>query len=129
MKRLVMAVAALAMSVTMGFAQNANTGKKPFDIQFNQLSTYLNLQAYQMNEVDQINDLFINMQQESLQQTNPARQGKKMQQAVYSNLKRMKHALNADQYRKYVALLNITNNNQNFPVGGILADSFLADNH
>lgn len=34
-----------------------------------------------------------------------------MHQAVYGNLKLMKQVLTPDQYRKYVTLLNVTNNN------------------
>lgn len=36
---------------------------------------------------------------------------KKMRQAVYGNLKLMKKVLTPEQYRKYVVLLNVTNNN------------------
>ena len=36
---------------------------------------------------------------------------KKMRQAVYGNLKLMKKVLTPEQYRKYVILLNVTNNN------------------
>ena len=36
---------------------------------------------------------------------------KKLLEAVYGNLKLMKEVLTQEQYRKYVTLLNVTNNN------------------
>ena len=50
------------------------------------------------------------MQGESLRASEKMRD-KKMRQAVYGNLKLMKKVLTPDQYRKYVTLLNVTNNN------------------
>ena len=50
------------------------------------------------------------MQGESLRASDEMRD-KKMRQAVYGNLKLMKKALTSEQYRKYVLLLNVTNNN------------------
>lgn len=109
MKRLVMAVAALALSATMSFAQDLN--KEPFVVNFDKLSSYLELAPSQMNEVADINTYFLDMQNESLTKSNPLRKEKAMTKAVYGNLKLMKDALTADQYRKYVALINVTNNN------------------
>jgi len=111
MKRLVMAVAALALSATMGFAQDLNLNKEPFVVNFDKLSSYLQLAPSQINEVADINEYFQDMQNESLMKSNPVRKEKAMTKAVYGNLKLMKEALNADQYRKYVALINVTNNN------------------
>ena len=49
-----------------------------------------------------------------------------MRQAVYGNLKLMREALNEDQYRKYVTLLNVTNNN-NRMMEQPLPDVFVAE--
>ena len=55
-------------------------------------------------------------------------QDKKMYQAVYGNLKLMKKALSPDQYRKYVTLLNITNNNNRTLGVNTFPEVYLADN-
>ena len=108
MRRFGMAVAAVLLCVTMGFARENrnNVSKEPFAINFEKLSNYLQLSSYQANEVANIND----MQGESLRASEKMRD-KKMRQAVYGNLKLMKKVLTPEQYRKYVVLLNVTNNN------------------
>ena len=107
MRRLGMAVAAVLLCATMGFARENrnNVSKEPFAINFEKLSNYLQLSSYQANEVANINEYFLDMQGESL------RASEKMREAVYGNLKLMKKVLTPEQYRKYVVLLNVTNNN------------------
>ena len=102
MRRLGMAVAAVLLCATMGFARENrnNVSKEPFAINFEKLS----------NEVANINEYFLDMQGESLRASEKMRD-KKMRQAVYGNLKLMKKVLTPEQYRKYVVLLNVTNNN------------------
>ena len=101
MRRLGMAVAAVLLCATMGFARENrnNVSKEPFAINFEKLSNYLQLSSY-----------FLDMQGESLRASEKMRD-KKMRQAVYGNLKLMKKVLTPEQYRKYVVLLNVTNNN------------------
>lgn len=111
MKRLVMAVAALTLSATMSFAQDLNLKKEPFVVNFDKLSSYLQLAPSQVNEVADINEYFLDMQNEGLMKSNPVRKEKAMTKAVYGNLKLMKDALTTEQYRKYIALINVTNNN------------------
>jgi hypothetical protein len=127
MKRLVTIVAALAISVTMSFAQNAKTGNEPFKADFSKLSSYLELEPYQMTEVYKINEFFIQKQSESFVK-NPLVQDVKMRDAVYGNLKLMKDVLNPEQYRKYVTVINVTNNNNK--VIHVVGDSdiYLAEN-
>ena len=112
MRRLGMAVAAILLCATVGFARESrnNVGKEPFAINFEQLNKYLQLSSDQANEVADINAYFQEMQGESLRASDEMRD-KKMRQAVYGNLKLMKKALTSEQYRKYVLLLNVTNNN------------------
>ena len=112
MRRLGMAVAAVLLCATMGFARENrnNVSKEPFAIIFEKLSNYLQLSSYQANEVANINEYFLDMQGESLRASEKMRD-KKMRQAVYGNLKLMKKVLTPEQYRKYVVLLNVTNNN------------------
>ena len=57
-----------------------------------------------------IKHIVIFVQGESLRASEKMRD-KKMRQAVYGNLKLMKKVLTPEQYRKYVVLLNVTNNN------------------
>ena len=109
MRRLGMAVAAVLLCATMGFARENrnNVSKEPFAINFEKLSNYLQLSSYQANEVANINEYFLDMQGESLRASEKMRD-KKMRQAVYGNMKKV---LTPEQYRKYVVLLNVTNNN------------------
>ena len=121
MKRLVMAMSALLVSVTMSFAQESSLHKEPFVVNVGQLVSYLELRPSQINEVAMINDYFREKQSEGL------RGSKRMRQAVFGNLKLMKKALSTDQYRKYVALINVTNNNNRMTSGLSFPDVYLAD--
>ncbi|KKB49088.1 MULTISPECIES: hypothetical protein [Parabacteroides] len=112
MRRLGMAVAAILLCATVGFArENRNkVSKEPFAINFEKLSHYLQLTPSQSEEVANINEYFLDKQSESLR-SGEKRREEKMRQAVYGNLKLMKKVLTHEQYRKYVTLLNVTNNN------------------
>lgn len=70
MRKLIMAVAVLGMSATMNFAKaqcvNEYGNKEPFAVEFSRLSSYLGLAPYQMEEVLNINDYFVQEQRKSL---------------------------------------------------------------
>lgn len=131
MRKLIMAVAVLGMSATMNFAKaqcvNGYGNKEPFAVEFSRLSSYLGLAPYQMEEVLNINDYFVQEQRKSLSK-DLKRQDERLQKAVYGNLKLMKEALTADQYRKYVILLNVTNNNNRLTGAVTFTDIYLAEN-
>ena len=131
MRKLIMAVAVLGMSATMNFAKaqcvNEYGNKEPFAVEFSRLSSYLGLAPYQMEEVLNINDYFVQEQRKSLSK-DLKRQDEGLQKAVYGNLKLMKEALTADQYRKYVILLNVTNNNNRLTGAVTFTDIYLAEN-
>ncbi len=131
MRKLIMAVAVLGMSATMNFAKaqcvNEYGNKEPFAVEFSRLSSYLGLVPYQMEEVLNINDYFVQEQRKSLSK-DLKRQDERLQKAVYGNLKLMKEALTADQYRKYVILLNVTNNNNRLTGAVTFTDIYLAEN-
>ena len=131
MRKLIMAVAVLGMSDTMNFAKeqsvNEYGNKEPFAVEFSRLSSYLGLAPYQMEEVLNINDYFVQEQRKSLS-NDLKRQYERLQKAVYGNLKLMKEALTADQYRKYVILLNVTNNNNRLTGAVTFTDIYLAEN-
>ena len=126
MKRLVMAMSALLVSVTMSFAQESSLHKEPFVVNVGQLVSCLELRPSQINEVAMINDYFREKQSEGLRGSHKMRD-KRMRQAVFGNLKLMKKALSTDQYRKYVALINVTNNNNRMTSGLSFPDVYLAD--
>ena len=131
MRKLIMAVAVLGMSATMNFAKaqcvNEYGNKEPFAVEFSRLSSYLGLAPYQMEEVLNINDYFVQEQRKSLSK-DLKRQDERLQKAVYGNLKLMKEALTADHYRKYVILLNVTNNNNRLTGAVTFTDIYLAEN-
>lgn len=131
MRKLIMAVAVLGMSATMNFAKaqcvNEYGNKEPFAVEFSRLSSYLGLAPYQMEEVLNINDYFVQEQRKSLSK-DLKRQDERLQKAVYGNLKLMKEALTADQCRKYVILLNVTNNNNRLTGAVTFTDIYLAEN-
>jgi len=132
MRKLFMAVAILGISATVSFAKaqcvNENGNKEPFAVEFGKLSSYLDLTPSQMDEVYDINEYFKGQQKESLSR-DTKRQEERLQKAVYGNLKLMKSALSDNQYRKYVTLLNVTNNNNNRLTGAVtFTDIYLADN-
>ena len=131
MRKLIMAVAVLGMSATMNFAKaqcvNEYGNKEPFAVEFSRLSSYLGLAPYQMEEVLNINDYFVQEQRKSLSK-DLKRKDERLQKAVYGNLKLMKEALTADQYRKYVILLNVTNNNNRLTGAVPFTDIYLAEN-
>ena len=131
MRKLFMAVAILGISATVSFAKaqcvNENGNKEPFAVEFGKLSSYLDLTPSQMDEVYDINEYFKGQQKESLSR-DTKRQEERLQKAVYGNLKLMKSALSDNQYRKYVTLLNVTNNNNRLTGDVTFTDIYLADN-
>ncbi len=131
MRKLFMAVAILGISATVSFAKaqcvNENGNKEPFAVEFGKLSSYLDLTPSQMEEVYDINEYFKGQQKESLSR-DTKRQEERLQKAVYGNLKLMKSALSDNQYRKYVTLLNVTNNNNRLTGAVTFTDIYLADN-
>ena len=104
-----------------------NGNKEPFAVEFGKLSSYLDLTPSQMDEVYDINEYFKGQQKESLSR-DTKRQEERLQKAVYGNLKLMKSALSDNQYRKYVTLLNVTNNNNRLTGAVTFTDIYLADN-
>lgn len=131
MRKLFMAVAILGISATVSFAKaqcvNENGNKEPFAVEFGKLSSYLDLTPSQMDEVYDINEYFKGQQKESLSR-DTKRQEERLQKAVYGNLKLMKSALSDNQYRKYVTLLNVTNNNNRLTGAVTFTYFYLADN-
>ena len=56
------------------------------------------------------------------------RYSEQMEETLYGNLKLMKGVLSQEQYRKYVTLINITHNNNNYLNNSLqLTDIYLAE--
>jgi len=127
MKSLVMVIIALVCSIGTSLAQDAELTDRTFIINYDRLKNYLDLDPIQMNEVYKINEDFTWMQQENLSR-NPVRQLKQKERIIFSNLKQMKKTLTNDQYRKYIALINVTNNNYKALEFNLLSDDiYMAD--
>lgn len=128
---MMLAVAMVLASMTMGVANardwKTNDGKEPFMVRFSQLSAYLGLAPSQMEEVHEINDLFKRQQRESMGK-GIERRDDGLRKAIYGNLKLMKGVLAPQQYRKYVTLLNVTNNNNRLIGATAIEGSYLAEN-
>jgi len=85
--------------------------KQPFIVSFEALEKYLDLSFEQLEDVRNINNFFIATQKKYVK-TSSEIQSEKMQQTVYANIKLLKEVLSAEQYRKYIGLINVTNYNR-----------------
>lgn len=112
MKRLGFTLAAaFCLTLTTFAAGNQPTTEKwEGNINVNKLGKYLKLNSDQSQEVSNICDYFT----EQMSKATTAKKDKdaKLRNAVYGNLKLMKQTLNAEQYAKYAALMNITLQNK-----------------
>ena len=126
MRSLGMMVVALVMVATVSFAQKVNDSKS---VTFEKLSKYLQLQPEQIAQVTEINAYFENQLGEPLSADALCNNAKpeETQNALLCNLKLMRRALTNDQYRKYVALINVTRANQEDKVSNPILDSYLAE--
>lgn len=125
MKKMFFAIAFALGTMGITNAQEIN-GK--FMAEFSKLNTYLGLQSTQLNEVYEINSYFKEAQMDIKTRGNKSHE-EQMKEALLVNMKLMKDALNEEQYRKYVTLLNITNNNNKILKEMPLTDIYMADNH
>ena len=126
-KWMIMMLMGLSVSGNLVKAESVyeQTEETPFAISFQQLSEYLQLETTQMEPVYQINEAF-RANQEEAQSRGAKRKGELMKQALLVNLKQMKEALSEAQYRDYVAILNVTNNNNRL-LSNSLTDIYLAE--
>lgn len=125
MKKMIFAIAFALGTMGITNAQEIN-GK--FMAEFSKLNTYLGLESTQLNEVYEINNYFKETQMNIKNRGNKSHE-EQMKEALLVNMKLMKDALNEEQYRKYVTLLNITNNNNKILKEMPLSDIYMADNH
>ncbi len=125
-KWMIMMLMGLSVSGNLVKAESVyeQTEETPFAINFQQLGKYLQLETTQMEPVYQINEAF-KANQEEAQSRGAKRKGELMKQALLVNLKQMKEVLSEAQYRDYVAILNVTNNNR--LLSNSLTDIYLAE--
>lgn len=115
MKRVVLTVAiALCIGATTFAAEKQPISNWGGNISITSLSKYLNLTSAQAEEVANISTYFdTEMSKASYSRKN---QDQKIQNAVYSNLKLMRQTLSAEQYTKYLKVLNITLQNKGIQI-------------
>lgn len=119
-----LAIAFALGTVSMINAQEIN-GK--FMADFSRLSSYLELTPRQMDKVYEINDLFRETQK-GIRMQDELRPDERMMSALLINMKQMRDVLSEAQYRKYVTLLNVTNNNNRILSEMPLPDVYVAEN-
>ena len=127
MRRLGLWVAvALMMGATTSFAQS---GKEANKTSFDRLSKYLRLTEAQAPEVAEINAYFENQlgQPLSAEALSKSERPEEMRNALLCNLKLMKRALTKEQYRKYVALINVSRANQPMAITSPDLEAYLAE--
>lgn len=126
-KWMIMMLMSLSVSGNLVKAESVyeQTEETPFAINFQQLGKYLQLETTQMEPVYQINEAF-KANQEEAQSRGAKRKGELMKQALLVNLKQMKEVLSEAQYRDYVAILNVTSNNNRL-LSNSLTDIYLAE--
>lgn len=106
MKRLMIVMAAILVSVTATMAQS-NSSEVPFNAELSGLVKYLKLNPGQKKKVKTLNESFVQMQETGKSQD------QRMQQILVENLSGMKEILSKSQFEKYIVLLNSTNKNKN----------------
>lgn len=111
MNNLIKVLVVSVFIATGGLLHAEGKGGQLFVADTQQLIKYLDLKGYQISNVDEINRDFISMQYD-LATKNKKTDKQEMKKVVYKNLKSLKDVLTAEQYRKYVAILNITHYNQ-----------------
>ena len=117
-------VSLFLVSTPVMHSQNAQVYYLPFVIDFSQLSSYLELEPFRQDEVARINTFFIDQQTWILSDgLNQERLQQKFENALYSNLKLMKKALSAEQYKKYLRIINATNNHNKLVVMAALENN------
>lgn len=126
-KWMIMMLMSLSVSGNLVKAESVyeQTEGTPFAINFKQLGKYLQLETTQMEPIYQINEAF-RANQEEAQTRGAKRKGELMKQALLVNLKQMKEVLSEAQYRDYVAILNVTSNNNRL-LSNSLTDIYLAE--
>ena len=127
MRRLGLLVAvALMMGATTIYAQSGTVANQS---SFERLSKYLRLTEAEAPEVAKINAYFENQlgQPLSAEVLSQSERQEEVRKALLCNLKLMKQALTKEQYRKYVALINVSRANQPMAITSPDLEAYLAE--
>ena len=127
MRRLGLFVAvALMMGATTIYAQSGTVANQS---SFERLSKYLRLTEAEAPEVAKINAYFENQlgQPLSAEALSQSERQEEVRKALLCNLKLMKQALTKEQYRKYVALINVSRANQPMAITSPDLEAYLAE--
>ena len=127
MRRLGLFVAvALMMGATTIYAQSGTVANQS---SFERLSKYLRLTEAEAPEVAKINAYFENQlgQPLSAEVLSQSERQEEVRKALLCNLKLMKQALTKEQYRKYVALINVSRANQPMAITSPDLEAYLAE--
>jgi hypothetical protein len=112
-------VSLFLVSAPLVQSQNVAANSTHYVIDFQKLSHYLELDDFQKNGVYEINSFFIDQQNQYIRKNlSPEKLEKNWNHVLYGNLKLMKETLTAEQYQKYLRLLNTTNNNRMLAAAG-----------
>lgn len=111
MKKLGLFVVVLLVTATVEMAKaQEKLQVYPINVNVENLDRYLLLSASQEEQVKSISDYFMQEQAESFT-FDKSMQEKQMHNVMLGNLKLMREVLSQEQYKKYVAALNVTYNN------------------
>jgi hypothetical protein len=116
MKKIVLTILAM-LSMTMSFAEETSANEtekvKAYDmtVDYKRLAVCLGLCLDQMSAVKEIHDTFCeNMKEVALLPEDE--QQEMLQKVLDIDMRYMSYVLERDQYRKYLALINVTLNNR-----------------
>jgi len=128
MKKLGLLVVALLVTATVEMAKaQEKLQVYPINVNVENLDRYLLLSSSQEEQVKSINDYFMQEQAESFT-FDKSMQDKQMHNVMLGNLKLMREVLSQEQYKKYVAALNVTYNNYRMNGSKVSAINY-ADNN
>lgn len=113
MKKLIFSIVAL-MTMTMAYAENENaaslnsTEAYNMTVNMNKLAQALGLSKDQIESVAEIHKTFCAEMLFAAQTASGSERQKMVDKAINKDLAYMDYVLSAEQYRKYVTLLNVT---------------------
>lgn len=115
MKKMTVMVVVLMMTTALSAkSSRAKATEWNGNINVERLSNYLKLTSIQSEDVAMICDFF--SREWTKATASKSQQQRRMQKAVYSNLKLMKQTLTREQYSKYMTLINLTLRNNNITI-------------
>lgn len=117
MKRIALLFAATLLVVSTGFAGERTSAETwTWSVNAGRLTHCLELSSSQYDDVAMACEYFSNTLLKAARSKDESSRSTLVRKAVMGNLKLMKSALDKEQYRKYVTLLNLTLHNKGLDV-------------